>query len=161
MQQVIVQAPTTAPSSIKKSLSRIYEYSALEKDSFILFQKNYFDNYIPIVNDSALNLKDQVGVDTLGILAYSLLEDEFEHMYQDYKTKMNGNKKPEVYIYPIIKDTVIQGKKHNFMELAFLITDSVGANEAFYNFTHPCPPICSSAVDRIPYTTPSVNTITY
>ncbi|MEM1319466.1 MAG: hypothetical protein AAGG75_04375 [Bacteroidota bacterium] len=126
----------------------------ITKEDFTTRYDNYKDRYLPVVNNTALNLKDSVGIDTLGILAYTLKEYELDQIYEHYsKIDSVKNEKPQVLIYPVIKDYKVydpvkqDSVDRSEFDLVFLIRNLQGNDEGFFDFTEPCPPICGD----VPY----------
>lgn len=124
---------------------------SITKDDFIKEKQQYCDRYVSVVRDPALGLTKKVGVDTMGITAYKLKQYELEVMYNYFVSIDNTpHKKPMVYVYPIIKDSTVNGNvlKSEF-DLVFLIRTEDGTEEDFFDFTEPCPPVCEE--NKVPY----------
>ena len=100
----------------------------------------YKSRYLPVVNNPVLNLKDSVQVDTLGMLYWSMDQDEVQEMFDKISTINTIQNHPEVRIYPTIHD--FQGGSE--MDLIFEILDTRNNTQDYYDFTKPCPPTCGT-----------------
>jgi len=141
---------------------KIRQAYSITKSDFITEKDNYCNRYVSAVRNPALNLKNIVGVDTMGITAYTLREYELDVMYNYYNSIDNSTKKPKVYVYPIIKDyntfdpSIQDSVPHSEFDLVFLIRSKNGHSEEFFDFTEPCPPVCG-----VPYTVGCNQIFTY
>lgn len=100
----------------------------------------YKSRYLPVVNNPVLNLKDSVQVDTLGMLFWSMDQDEVQEMFDKISSINTIQNHPEVRIYPTIHD--FQGGSE--MDLIFEILDKRNNTQDYYDFTKPCPPTCGT-----------------
>ena len=143
--------------SSPQKMKIMYEIDSTE---FFHYKANYDSSYLPVIRNPKLHLKDSVGVEYIGMEAYKLQLTELDQIFAFYEflyKKSNSTIKPDVFIYPIIKDSISNGItiKRDF-DLAFLITNGNTADQRFFDFTEPCPPVCG-----IPYTSGCVPNLTY
>ncbi len=129
----------TPPPTIERSLEMTAADCKCTIDSANF--RTYYGDYITRYYDNVIqdtSLAAAVGFDSLGIRAYTLADQELEHMYNVYTVIYNMVKSAKVYVYPIIKD--------DEFDLVFRVVGPEN-KEYFFDFTEPCPTVC----ENVPY----------